>query len=559
MKPFDVLFLLCIFLLFSQVVMAATAQSETQADCIEQVGSLVSIQGRAERNKAGTDTWQIIATDSVVCRGDTIRMLDNSRAALLLDNNTVIRLDQGTTVTLIPSENDKPFLIRLIKGILYYFSIKPRSLELDTPFVNGAVEGTEFIAVVGDQQTQISVLEGHVLTQNAMGSVMLYSGQQSTTKKDQPPVSAPVVNSRKLLQWTVYYPPLIDLQQYLVEADRQNDNQKVISEAVQCFFNNDLRGGINLLDTLADQNNSPDYYKVRASLLLAAGRVDQARATIETMRNLHHNDSTVPAFLAVISLLNGEVKAARELAQQSIDMEPDGSAALVAMSYVQQASFQLDQASASIASALQSHPNDGLLLSRSAELIQSMDNTNTRAIEAAETAAQNAPNLAYPHMVLGFALLNRLEVDRAANEFELAIQLDQASPLPRLGLGLVEIYKGNLAQGRNLLSIAVALDPGISLLRSYLGKAYYEEGDFARAGRQLQIAKELDPKDPTPYFYSAILSTRENKPGEALHDLQKSISPQRQQGNFPIPVDVGQRSCRQIRRYRQGIQPTRFQ
>jgi hypothetical protein len=40
---------------------------------------------------------------------------------------------------------------------------------------------------------------------------------------------------------------------------------------------------------------------------------------------------------------------------------------------------------------------------------------------------------------------------------------------------------------------------------------------------QFAIAKELDPNDPTPWFYDAIRLQTENRPGEALKNLQRSI------------------------------------
>lgn len=40
---------------------------------------------------------------------------------------------------------------------------------------------------------------------------------------------------------------------------------------------------------------------------------------------------------------------------------------------------------------------------------------------------------------------------------------------------------------------------------------------------QFTIAKELDPLDPTPFFYDAIRKQTQNRPVEALQDLQKSI------------------------------------
>jgi hypothetical protein len=87
----------------------------------------------------------------------------------------------------------------------------------------------------------------------------------------------------------------------------------------------------------------------------------------------------------------------------------------------------------------------------------------------------------------------------------------------------------------------VTLDPQNSLLRSYLGKAYFDERttdpvtyfeqlvenfpnqENTLAAEQFAIAKELDPKDPTPWLYDAIRLQSENRPVEALHDIEKSI------------------------------------
>src|SRR5581483_1182227 len=80
---------------------------------------------------------------------------------------------------------------------------------------------------------------------------------------------------------------------------------------------------------------------------------------------------------------------------------------------------------------------------------------------------------------------------------------------------------------RQQIEIAVALDPTNSLLRSYVGKAYYEENSSARdqlAATQFGLAKALDPNDPTPWFYDAILKQTQNRPVEALQDLQQSIA-----------------------------------
>ena len=85
------------------------------------------------------------------------------------------------------------------------------------------------------------------------------------------------------------------------------------------------------------------------------------------------------------------------------------------------------------------------------------------------------------------------------------------------------IRSGDLDAGGREIEIAVALDPNNSLLRSYLGKAYFEEKRDPLDAEQYAIAKELDPNDPTPWFYDAIRLQTENRPVEALRNLERSI------------------------------------
>ncbi len=133
-----------------------------------------------------------------------------------------------------------------------------------------------------------------------------------------------------------------------------------------------------------------------------------------------------------------------------------------------------------------------------------------------------SPTLSRTQTVLGFAYLTQIKTAEAREAFNTAIKLDQADSLPRLGLGLAIIRDGELEDGRRQIEIAASLDPNSSIIRSYLGKAYFEEKRAGLDGREYAMAKELDPNDPTPWFYDAIRKQTENRPVEALHDLQKA-------------------------------------
>jgi len=163
-----------------------------------------------------------------------------------------------------------------------------------------------------------------------------------------------------------------------------------------------------------------------------------------------------------------------------------------------------------------------LLWARLAELQMSIGDLD-RALNAAQQAVDLNPDIAKTQTVLGYAYLLRIDTQVAKTMFSKAILLDQADPMPRLGMGLALIREGALEAGRIELEIAASLDPANSLIRSYLGKAYFEEKRYPIASTQFELAKKRDPYDPTPWFYDAIQKQTQNRPVEALQDIQKSI------------------------------------
>jgi tetratricopeptide (TPR) repeat protein len=213
---------------------------------------------------------------------------------------------------------------------------------------------------------------------------------------------------------------------------------------------------------------------------------------------------------------------ALDLARRAVEADPNSAAARVAMSYAQQARFDLEGARASLEEAVKVEPNNALAWARLAE-IQSSFGELDKSLQSARKAVELDPGIARTQTVLGFAYLMQVNTKEARAAFERAIELDQADYLPRLGMGLAKIRDGDLREGGQEIEIAASLDPNNSLVRSYLGKVYYEEKRGNLDEREYGIAKELDPMDPTPWFYDAIAKQTTNRPVEALHDLQKAI------------------------------------
>ena len=138
------------------------------------------------------------------CHGDTLRVQEKSRADVALANQSVLRLNANTTITLEGVKEERTALVGLAKGVAHFFSRGPRSLEVRTPFTVAGVRGTEFVLQVEDAQTLLSVFEGTVVAANDLGSVSLTDGQSAVAEVGKAPVLRVVARPRDAVQWALY-------------------------------------------------------------------------------------------------------------------------------------------------------------------------------------------------------------------------------------------------------------------------------------------------------------------------------------------------------------------
>ena len=498
--------------------LASLPDAHAQVPCAPVLAHVVSIQGKVEIRRADAQ-WVGVERNAPLCRGDTIRVHQYGRAALQLSNETMLRLDQGTTLTLAPPDTGKATLIEQLSGGLHVITRTPRAFSVKTPFINANIEGTEFAVRTTDDGAAVVVFEGVVQASNAAGSATLAPGEQATVSGAKSvPVKSIVVRPLDAVAWTLYFPALFDGRSTRLEAGAS----PALRESLARYREGDFSQALVALGADAQEPAALATLIYRAGLLLLVGRVEEARRALDAALRRDPANSDAHALEAVIAVVENDNPRAIELATRAVDEDPQSPAALIALSYAQQARFDLEAALVSARRAVGLDPSSALAHARSAELEMSAGRLNA-ALAAAQQAVALDPDLGRTQTVLGFANLIRIDTRAARASFERAIELDQADPLPRLGLGLAKVRDGDLEAGRVELEIAAILDPGNSLVRSYLGKAYSEEGRDRLAGEQFGIAKRLDPRDPTPYLYDAVRKQVQNRPVEALEDIDRSI------------------------------------
>ena len=479
-------------LLLALLLAAGAPTAVFARGCDEQhAAELVTAEGTIEVRRVGDSEWVTLARGDRVCPGDSVRAQAFSRASVRLPDQTVLRLDQHSTLTLDEPEDASGLLIKLIRGVIHVISRDPRSLRFSTPHADAGLKGTEFDIRVdeAEDRTEIAVLEGRVEVVNATGRIDVPSGFVARARAGEIPQPTPIAEPIDLMRWASYFPAI-------VEGTLPSPDQEPSGALA----------------------NDPQWLAARAAARLEHGDLAAAEADLAAASLYAPSDSTVLALRAIAALGRNDLGSARANANAATSASATSVPALLALSIVRQADADPSGALASVRDALAIAPQNAIAWARRSELELQLGDSS-QGLESARRAIDLQPSLGYAHSVSGFALLSRLDTGGAIGQFERAIALDQGAPLPELGLGIALIQRGDPVAGRQHLELAVALDPSNAMLRSYVAKIYDAEHRTKLPTSQLDLAKHFDPADPTPWLYGALVKLNRNQPIEALDDL----------------------------------------
>ncbi len=362
------------------------AQTPAEAAKDRWVAHVTSVQGGVYIQHAGKSQWETLKVAARCYPGDSIRVDENSRAALLFKNDSTLRVDQNSHLTFQPME-EQTILMRLFKGAACFFSRFPRSLKIFTPHMNGTVKGTEFVIRVDGDETQLTLFEGQVLAENEKGELLLVSGQSIVAKKGQAPVFVTVVRPRDAVQWALYYPAIQDFSpgDFPGEADWLVKSRV----SVEAWRKGDHAEALGVLKEVRDEGVEDTHYLLyRASLALSVGRIDDASAYLDRILKADPKSAGAVALQSIIATAQNNKALAMDLANRAVTIDPQSSAARVALSYAQQARFDLNGAMASTQEAVKLSPSDAYARARLAELWLAQGYLK-RALEEAQRAVSD--------------------------------------------------------------------------------------------------------------------------------------------------------------------------
>ena len=484
--------------------------------CNPPVGHLAATEGRIEVRDAGSGQWHTATPRQPLCPGDQVAVRGPGRAAVVLAQDVLVRLDQNTTLTLPASPTAGE--LKLPQGVVHVISRFNKRFGIITPFVNAFVDGTEFTVSSNDAFSRVVVAEGRVRTGNSAGEQRIEAGQAIEARAGTAPEGI-VARPLDAVAWAIHYPQV----QHLGMAELATypaATRQAVAAAQQQAAAGRYRDALDTLSTVPEADTNPALAALKAGAMLGLGRVDAAEALLA--RFAPHGDPAVDATVAVIQVARNDAGALKT-AGEAVSRAPESAPAQLARSFALQAAGQvpaaLDAARKATALAL----DNPLAHARQAELELSLGHTEAGG-NAARQALALAPDTPRAAALAAFARLIGGETAAAASDFEAALARNDADPLAHFGLGLTLMRQGKTEAGRREVEIAALLDPSNAELRSYLGRAYMEESRSKVAGDQFDLARRLDPASPTPWYFDAFRQLREGEPLAALRSGEEALA-----------------------------------
>ena len=485
------------------------AQSPTPPKAGGTESVLLTAEGKVEISRAGSTPWLAAQTNLVLQLGDRLRTGLRSRAVVRFSNLSVLRVNELTTFVIQPpSAPGKQARLDLKSGSTYFLSReRPADVEFSTPLSSGAIRGTEFHLAVAetDGRSEVTLIDGALSLSNSFGGVDLASGEQATVDPGQPPKKTAVINVVNIIQWCLYYPGVLDVD----ELGLTGGEQQALTDSLGAYRSGDLLRALE--NYPAGRAPSSDAEKIYfAALLLAVGQVEQ---TATQLNSLSAASPLAQSLREVVAAVKNETWIRPAPATTATEWLAD--------SYYLQSRSKLDEALKAARKSVAKSPNFGFGWARVAELEFSFGRVPA-AREALDKSLKISPRNAQAVSLKGFLFAAQNKVSAARQQFDEAIAIDGGLGNAWLGRGLVRIHAGDAEGGRRDLQVAATLEPQRALLRSYLGKAFSNARDNRHAQKEFALAKKLDPNDPTVWLYSALLNEQENKVNDAVRDLEKS-------------------------------------
>lgn len=544
-------------------VVPAKVHGQQRADIL----IVQSIEGEAyveSSREAGA--WVPLRLGSILPYGARVRTGIRGRLSIRYPNGVVLFVDRLSLVE-VGSDNRQTAErdIDLKQGALYFFSRRQSERRrLIGPAAIGAIKGTEFEARIVDNDTlRISMIDGEVDLSNEAGLVELEAGEVGFAGSGGAPRKAKLVSLYEAVQWCLYYPAVIDPAVF----------DAGLGEPLSRYRRGDLPGAMAAFDDrYPGGGDSASSRLLGGALLLASGDVEGARQALSRVSGYESERRALEELIDAVGGVEAgrtsqpqsashwlarsywrqsqdDLEGALAAARRATEMSPNFGYAWVRRAEMEFAFGQttamkapLEQASGLVPENPQVAVLRGLVaasennleaagaafqqsIAKTGELghawlglglVQRRSGDLSASIDSVETAAATEPSVSSYRSYLARLYDEAGRADDAANELQVARELDPGDPTPHLVSALLNQRQNRINQAirdlersielndnRSLFRSRSLLDQDYALRRANLAAIYRDAGMEVFGRREAARALVDDPANHSAYLFLA--------------------------------------------------------
>ncbi|MBI4795192.1 MAG: tetratricopeptide repeat protein [Deltaproteobacteria bacterium] len=446
-------------------------------------GKLVYFQGQVEVSRGGLKDWTPAQINQDLFAGDTVKTGAISRAAILCVDESQLKLNENTLITLksaTPSprlrlgevapaalKEAAPSLYEVPQGEIWLRNKNEKFLfDVETPAVTAAIRGTEFnLRVAADGATSLVLLEGSLRLFNSLGELLLKPGEEGLARPGQAPAKRVLVQPADAVQWSLYYPGIISYRDLPLSASGERPRPPGPSAAAVAV----VQG-----ESLYDQ-----------------GRLEQAQQEAEAALKLEPQNDQALTLLGWICLQTHALDKAEGYFRR-VRQADDRAVIGLAL-----ARYRLGDVTGAYAlmQAARAKLKPTPLLATMTGYFYLLAGRVEEARSLLEAAVQQAPAMALPRALLSQIYLVQNRKAAARNAAAQALAQNPASPVAQLTMGLVNISYFDLPAAKQHLEKALSLDPRFVDAYVYLAKIWLGSDYLDRAWKTIGAALRLAPQD----------------------------------------------------------------
>lgn len=433
-------------------------------------GRLIEFRGEVLVKRAASPAWKPPDVGANLFAGDVIKTGAASRAALLLADESQLKLHEHTLLELrsiqpssrlkwaevVPAAQAEAAAsqYRVPQGEVWLRNARETfRFELETPAVTAGIRGTEFnLRVSADGTTSLILLQGLLQLANPFGSLTLQPGEEGLARPGQAPTKRVVLTPEDAVQWSLYYPGIFSYRDFpLTQAGLTGE----------------------------------------AAALYDQGRLAEAKAAAEALLRQDPRHALGLTVLGWVHLQENHPAGAAEVLAQ---VRRPGVGAITGLALARYRLGDPRGAYELLVAARRQDPKNPLLLTMEGFFALQVARV-PEAQARLEEALRLAPELTPARALLAQMWLVQNRKAAARREAEQALSQAPASPLARLTMALVEIAHFQRQAALEHLQQAMKADPRFVPAHLYLAKLWLGGDYLEKASQVMEAARHLAPQE----------------------------------------------------------------